>query len=217
MAESRPWLVLSLFAAISYYLVRDTAVPGLFLMLWKGLGVGFLAVYALARHRTLDARLLAAVMALGATGDMLIEFDLIAGAVAFLIGHVAAIVLYARHRRAQLAPSQAAFAVVLVPATVLIAWALPADRSAAPGIALYSTALAVMAAMAWTSAFPRYRVGIGALLFAASDLLIFARMGPLAGSILPDLLIWPLYYFGQFLIATGAIQALRRRDAPRRG
>ena len=49
------------------------------------------------------------------------------------------------------------------------------------------------------------------MMFVASDLLIFARMGPLAGSAVPGLLIWPLYYFGQFLICTGVIATLRVR------
>ena len=70
-----------------------------------------------------------------------------------------------------------------------------------------------MAGAAWTSSFSRYRVGIGAVLFVISDLLIFARMGVLAQSPLPDLLIWPLYYFGQFLIATGVVGELQRRTA----
>lgn len=34
-------------------------------------------------------------------------------------------------------------------------------------------------------------------------------MGPLALDTLPGLLIWPLYYLGQFLIATGVVQTLR--------
>ena len=50
------------------------------------------------------------------------------------------------------------------------------------------------------------------MLFAVSDLLIFARMGPLADSPLPDLLIWPLYYFGQFLICTGVVGELHMRS-----
>ena len=66
--------------------------------------------------------------------------------------------------------------------------------------------------MAWISDFPRYRVGTGALLFVVSDLLIFARLGPLEGSAIPEWLIWPLYYFGQFLICTGVIQSLRHKD-----
>lgn len=212
LVESRPWLLLSLVAAISYYFVSDAPIPGLYLILWKGLGVGFLAVFALVRHHSGDGRLIGGVMALGAIGDMLIEIDLIYGAVAFLVGHIVAIALYARHRRRTVTRSQRLFAIVLVPAVVLIAWALPMDREGATGIAVYTLFLAVMAAMAWTSDFPRYRVGAGALMFVASDLLIFARFGPLEGSIIPDWLIWPLYYFGQFLICTGVIQALRHRD-----
>ncbi|WAC24895.1 lysoplasmalogenase [Blastomonas sp. SL216] len=212
LAESRPWLLVSLVAAISYFFVSDAPIPGLYLMLWKGLGVGFLAVFALVRHHSADGRMIGAVMALGAIGDMLIEIDMIYGAVAFLFGHVVAIWLYARHRRASVTFSQRLFALLLVPCVVLIAWALPMDRSGAGGIALYSLFLAVMAAMAWTSDFPRYRVGFGALMFVVSDLLIFARLGPLEGSAIPDWLIWPLYYFGQFLICTGVIQSLRHKD-----
>ena len=135
-------------------------------------------------------------------------------AVAFLIGHLIAIHLYWRHRRAALAPSQKLLGLVLLVTVPLIAWALPADRASAPGIALYSTGLGAMAAAAWTSSFPRYRVGLGAVLFVLSDLLIFAHVGPLAHSVLPGLLIWPLYYFGQFLICTGVIGELRSRATP---
>ncbi|WP_110299807.1 lysoplasmalogenase [Blastomonas natatoria] len=212
LAESRPWLLLSLVSAISYYFISDAPIPGLYLMLWKGLGVGFLAVFAFSRHHSFDARLIGAVMTLGAIGDMAIEIDMIYGAIAFLFGHVVAIWLYGRHRRASVTFSQRLFALLLVPGVVLIAWALPMDRAGAGGIALYSLFLAVMAAMAWTSDFPRYRVGTGALLFVVSDLLIFARLGPLEGSAIPEWLIWPLYYFGQFLICTGVIQSLRHRD-----
>ena len=45
-------------------------------------------------------------------------------------------------------------------------------------------------------------------------LLIFAHVGPMAHSVLPGLLIWPLYYFGQFLICTGVIGELRSRATP---
>ena len=68
------------------------------------------------------------------------------------------------------------------------------------------------AASAWASAFPRYRVGAGAVLFLVSDLLLFAELGPLQGSIVPQIMVWPLYYLGQFLIATGIAQTLRKRD-----
>jgi uncharacterized membrane protein YhhN len=212
LVEQRPWLLASLIAGISFWLVKDGALGGLFKMAWKGAGVGLLAVYALVRHPGRDARQIALVMALGALGDVLIEWRLEAGAVAFLIGHMVAINLYMRHRRAALPASQKLAALAMLVLIPLISFLLPTDRSAAPGIAVYAAGLAAMTAAAWTSSFPRYRVGIGAVMFAVSDLLIFARIGPLADSAIPDLLIWPLYYFGQFLICTGVIGELRTRS-----
>jgi len=213
LAEKRPWLLASLLAGISYYFVRDGQIPGLYLMAWKGAGVALLALYALARHKGADSRQIAAVMAFGALGDVLIELVLEWGAVAFLIGHLIAIYLYWRHRRARLSPSQKLAGIAFAALIPAISFMLPADRAAAPGVALYALGLGLMTAAAWTSSFPRYRVGLGAVMFAVSDLLIFARIGPMAQSPLPNLLIWPLYYFGQFLICTGVVGELRRRSA----
>jgi uncharacterized membrane protein YhhN len=67
-----------------------------------------------------------------------------------------------------------------------------------------------MAASAWLSRFSRYSVGIGALMFVASDLLIFARLGGVLGENVTGWLVWPLYYAGQLLICTGVIRAVRR-------
>lgn len=213
LIDQRPWLLASLVAGISYYFIRQGNMPDLFEWTWKGAGVALLAVYAMVRHSGADSRQIAAVMAFGALGDVLIELQLEWGAIAFLIGHLIAIHLYMRHRRAKLTISQKAAALaflVLIPA---IAFLLPSDRAAAPGVALYATGLGAMTAAAWTSSFSRYNVGLGAVMFAVSDLLIFARIGPLAGSTIPDLLIWPLYYFGQFLICTGVIGELRTRSS----
>ena len=212
LIERRPWLLASLVAGISFFFVKDAALAGLFKMAWKGAGVALLAVYALRHAPGRDGKLLAAVMAFGAAGDMAIEISLEAGAACFFVGHIVAIALYARHRRTSLTPSQKDTAVALLLGTPLIAFLLPADRSAAPTVALYALALGGMASAAWSSAFPRYRVGLGAVLFVASDLLIFARMGPLADSPLPGLLIWSLYYIGQFMICVGAVGYLRMRE-----
>lgn len=212
-AEERPWLVASLVAGISYYFVRNSEVPGLYLMAWKGAGVALLAAYALARHRGADSRQIAAVMAFGALGDVLIELVLEWGAIAFLIGHLIAIHLYWRHRRDRLGFSQKLVSIALALLIPVIGFLLPEDRAAAPGVGLYALGLSVMAATAWTSSFSRYRVGIGAVMFAVSDLLIFARMGPLAQSQVPGLLIWPLYYCGQFLICTGIVGEMKHRNA----
>lgn len=212
LIERRPWLLASLLLGISYFFVKDGAIPGLWLMLWKGGSVALLAGYAWHSVQGLDGRLIAGVMALGALGDVLIEIDTGAGGAAFFAGHVVAIWLYARHRRGIVTPSQKLAAVALLVVTPIISYLLPADRAVALPVALYALVLGGMAGMAWTSAFPRYRVGIGALLFVASDLLIFAQMGPLAESPLPGLTIWPLYYFGQFLICTGVVRCLRGRE-----
>ena len=210
LVESRPYLVLSLIAAVSYYFVSDAPLPFYVLTAWKGFGVAFLALYALRRHKSIDALLITAVMAFGALGDVLIEFALTWGAMAFIAGHIIAIILYARNRRVRTSFSQKLFAILLVPGTVFLSWAMVLTPGEAEPIAFYALFLGIMAAMAWTSRFPRYRVGFGALLFVMSDLLIFSRFGPLEDSVVPDYLIWPTYYFGQFLICTGVIQTLRK-------
>jgi hypothetical protein len=52
-------------------------------------------------------------------------------------------------------------------------------------------------------------VGLGSVLFVASDWLIFSRMGAFNLAPLPDMLVWPLYCAGQLMIATGVVQTLR--------
>ena len=146
--------------------------------------------------------------ALGALGDVLLDAaGMTVGAIAFLAGHLVAIALYWRHRRPVLAPTQAALAVVLLVATPVTSFALTEDL----GVTLYAFGLGAMAAAAWASRFPRYRTGIGAVLFVVSDLLIFARMGVLSDSVLPNLLVWPTYFAGQALIAWGVVTRLARR------
>ncbi len=207
LIEQRPWLLASLIAGISYWFVADSWIPGLYLILWKGAGVGLLGVYAWRHHPVRDAHRIALVMAFGALGDMVLEVNFTGGALAFFAGHMVAIALYLRHRRADLNTQDKRTAVALLIGVPALAFGLTGK----PEVAFYALALGGMAAAAWASDFPRMRVGNGAVLFAASDLLIFARMGPMAESTVPHLLVWPLYYFGQFLITVGVIGALRRK------
>jgi uncharacterized membrane protein YhhN len=202
--------VAALIAGISYYWADGWLTDDWLLTAWKGKGVGLLALWAALRARNRDGWLMALVLALGATGDVLLDaLGLIEGAVAFLAGHLVAIWLYLRHRRSGVAGNpMIAGAIALL--TAIIAFALPDARGEAPGIALYALGLGAMAGAAWTSRFPRVTVGLGAMLFVLSDLLIFARMGPMAGSALPGLLIWPTYFAGQALIAWGVVRALVR-------
>ena len=47
-------------------------------------------------------------------------------------------------------------------------------------------------------------------MFVLSDLLIFARLGPLPDNLATGLAVWGLYYFGQMLICVGAAGALQQ-------
>jgi uncharacterized membrane protein YhhN len=211
LAHKRPFLLASLLFGISYPLSAYLPLPGLLVVLWKMAGLALLVPYALRRHHTGEFVILAAVLGLCSLGDGLVEESLQLGAVAFAAAHVCAIWLYSRHRRVKPAFSQTLLAITVLIATPVIAYFLPTDRSLALQVALYSLFLSVMAAMAWSSQFPRYRVGMGAMLFVASDLLIFAREGPLAGWAPVGLLIWYLYYIGMVLIATGVVTTLVKR------
>lgn len=195
----------ALVAGGSYYATHWITAGATVGVVWKGSGVGLLALWAALRARSADGWLLAVALGLGALGDVLLEtHGLTVGAIAFLVGHLVAAALYLRNRAKPL--WQALFIAVAVAA---LAWWLPADRAAAPGIALYAAGLGVMFGTAAVSRFSPFTVGNGAALFVLSDLLIFARLGPLAASDLPGLLIWPTYFAGQALIAWGVARSLR--------
>lgn len=183
--------------------------PGVWGPAWKTSGVALLALWAATRARGVDGWLLTGALALGALGDLLLEtHGLVVGGAAFAAGHLTACVLYLRNRRTALTVSQKAFGWLLAPATIGIAALFAAPAGGAVQAGAYSAFLGVMAALAWTSRFPRYRVGLGAVLFVISDLLIFSRFGPLEGSAIPGLLIWPTYFAAQALIAWGVGGAL---------
>lgn len=177
---------------------------------WKTSGVALLAIWAATHARSTDGWLIAGVLALGALGDLLLEIvdGFTAGGAAFAAGHAVAIALYLRNRRANPSPSQRLLGYLLAPATILISALLAAPAGQTLPVGAYAAFLGVMAATAWTSRFPRYRVGIGAVLFVVSDLLIFSRFGVLKDSFVPSLLIWPTYFAAQALIAWGVVHTL---------
>ena len=212
LAEKRPLIFASIAAAVAFYYLRVQPWPEMYLIPLKGSAVALLAVYLWQRHSSPDARLMAWAFGAASLGDMAIEVDRTIGGLLFFLYHVLALGVYLRNRRPALAPSQKWAVVALLLLTPAIAWLMPADRAQAPSVALYALALGAMAAGAWASVFPRYRVGSGAVLFVLSDLLLFAEMGPLAGSLVPQFLVWPIYYLGQLLIAVGVAQTLRKRD-----
>ena len=219
LAEKRPLLLASIAAALAFYYLRWGTLPELYLIPVKGAAVGLLAIYLWLRHSSPDARLLAWAFGAAALGDMVVEvidpvadYARLIGGLLFFAYHVMAMGVYLRNRRPQLSPSQKGAVVAMLLLTPLLGWLLPANRGEALNVALYGLALGAMAASAWASVFPRYRVGAGAVLFLVADLLLFAEMGPLQGHIVPQILVWPIYYLGQLLIATGVAQTLRKRD-----
>ena len=213
LIDHRPWLLASLAASVSYFFARDNPVPGLYLIAWKGAAVGLLAVYAARRAKSSDGWLLTAALALGALGDMVLELDLVAGGALFAFAHLVAIALFLRNPRERRTGSQWLLAVALLLGTPLVAalMALPDPRW--PMAAGYAAIVGAMAASAWVSRFPRYRVGLGAVLFVVSDLLIFARESGQLPEAIGWWLVWPLYYAGQLLIATGVVRAQHRGRA----
>lgn len=209
LIDHRPWLLASLAASISYFFARDNDLPGDILILWKGAAVACLAVYAARRAKSTDGWMLALVLALGALGDMALELDMIAGGALFALGHLVAIGLFLRNPRERRTGSQWLAAAALLIGTPVVAALVIQPDGRWPMAAVYAAIVGAMAASAWVSRFPRYRVGVGAVLFVISDLLIFAREGQHVPEILTWWTIWPLYYAGQLLIATGVVRTLR--------
>lgn len=205
LVEHRPWLLAGVIAAFAYYFLQDNPIGELWLILIKGAGVGFLAIYALRRGPGVDGAILAVALAISALADMALELWFEVGGGLFALSHCFAIALYLRNRRESPSFSQNLLGLTLLIGVPALSYLLSGD----PLVAVYSVTLGTMAAAAWNSRFPRYRVGIGAILFVISDWLIFGRMGPYDLGLVPDLAVWPLYFAGQLMIATGVVQTLR--------
>ena len=211
LIEHRPYLLLSLLFAVTYFFVMDGKVGGSWLALWKGAGVGFLAIYALHRASGRDGLLIAIFLSLCALADIVLEFSFLAGGGLFALAHIVAIGLYLLNRREKTSASQKATGLALLVGTPLIAALFTYPLENWELATAYALVVGAMGGAAWTSNFPRYRVGIGAVLFVVSDLVIFAREAGHLSRDLAEWLVWPMYYSGQFLIATGVVQTLHRR------
>ncbi len=199
-------LAAAVIAGVSYIFGLNLGLSPVVMIIWKGAGVALLAVWAALNARELDGWLIAAVMAFGALGDVLLEAaGLEVGAGAFLIGHAIAMLLYFRNWRPRITFSQRMLSALVVPLSVFTAFSITQDVM----VGVYTFFVAGMAASAWTSRFPRFRTGIGAMMFLASDLLIFARMSFLEDTSGVSLAIWALYFVGQLLIVLGVVETLR--------
>ena len=212
------WLWLAaLVGGISYFGAVVLRFDGPAIWAWKASGVGLLAAWAAANARGTGGWMIAAALAFGALGDWMLDaIGMMQGAAAFAIGHVIAIALYLGNRRAAMTGSQTLLVFAVVPLALLAAWGLtkqaaPEQMTAAIG---YTAIVALMAATAWASRFPRYRTGVGAMLFLASDLFIFAGEGGALSRNLTMCFVWPLYFGGQALIAWGVVSTLANDRRP---
>jgi uncharacterized membrane protein YhhN len=179
----------------------------------KGLGVGILALAAAMSARTPDGWRLASLLALGATGDVLLDIHFGAGAAAFAAGHLVAIALYWRNRRHGTSWLDRGIAGLLPVLAVAIPAIVLRGRAEAWPFAAYALLLGTMAASAWLSRFPRGLVALGAMLFLASDMLIAGRLGMEAKPAGLSLAIWLLYYIGQLMIFLGVLSSLPAKVA----
>ena len=202
-------LIASLLAGIGYAVFGTTLAP-VTAVIVKGSGVGLLALAALLLASP-QRWWLAAIMAAGALGDVLIALPngFYAGAGAFAVGHVIALIFYFRQRQDR-SP-----AIEVLAAMAIVGWGLVMPGLVSPpgtpvgALMLYSVLLCGMAAALLRSRFSRVAV-LGALLFIASDTLLIMRLGGrvVGDATLHGLLVWCGYYFGQLLIFAGVTAGL---------
>lgn len=194
--------VTGVLAGVSFWPMSHILAHGPGFVAWKTAGVALFALWALLVARNGDGRLLAVALAFSALGDAVLEMSQTWGGAAFLVGHMLAFTLYRRHRR----DSGQALALGVGLIAPVVAWLLTHDI----GVTVYACGLGAMTGAAWGSRLPRHFVALGASMFAVSDLLIFSRFHVLHDSPVPGLLIWPLYFAGQALIAWGAGHTLAK-------
>jgi uncharacterized membrane protein YhhN len=207
-------LAAAFIGGVSYFASWGLDLPHWATLVWKGSGVGLLAVYAALRARNGDGWWLCAIMALGAAGDVLLDLSLTFGGAVFLLGHLAAIGLYIKNRRRAPGALALLLSLLVVGAVATVAYLLPAQRSGASGMAIYGAVEAAMACVALMSWFPRAITGLGAVLFVISDLLLFARLGPLAGQVWVNYGVWGLYFAGQTMVCVSVAEvSVRGRRA----
>lgn len=205
-----PLFAAAILAGASYYANVWLHLEGTPAVIWKGAGVALLALWARGKAANSGGRMIGAVLALGALGDVLLELQgMAAGGLAFLAGHFLASYLYLRNARV---PAANWIAPPVAMGVALLAWWLFRGVYQVELLAFYVFGLSLMTASAMLSRLGTL-VAAGALLFFVSDWLIFLREGRMIAPIVGQLLVWPTYFVGQALIAWGAVHALRGEKA----
>jgi uncharacterized membrane protein YhhN len=187
-----------------------------------------LAAIAAGRRAAARDGLLALALALHAAGDVLLELALLAGLAAFLAGHLAYVALFwpARRDADELggAIRLALGALALVGALFLALLGPVLEGAAVVAVPLYVVALLAMAGAALLAGRGQPLVGLGGLLFVASDALLAIELflggfggaqGARGWSV--RLLVWPLYVAAQLALALGWVRGgVAREAAPAR-
>ncbi|MGH7346566.1 MAG: lysoplasmalogenase [Candidatus Rokuibacteriota bacterium] len=207
-------LVLSIASSVAYMATRGLH-PFQGSVVLKALGMAPLAVLAfrvLGRVGSRDRALLTSALALSCAGDVFLALGFrryfVHGLAAFLLAHVAYIVLFTRNWARPLRPSAGQMvlvALVLAYFALACAWLWPGVGGLKIPALAYAMAVTAMTVAAILAGFSRPFVWIGALLFLFSDSLIatgFFKM-PLSRA---AALIWPTYYLGQYGIAIGLLR-----------
>jgi uncharacterized membrane protein YhhN len=205
------WLWVSLIASLIYYATQPWhPFPGSIAL--KGLSVAPLALLAWRMLPGRDGLLLGLALALGSLGDVLLDWNanlFPAGLGAFLVGHFVYITLFWRNRP-RTTPLRGSDKMIILGLGLFVAlmsvYLLPATGSLGPAVALYMGTLTGMVISTVALQLPERWVMAGALLFLFSDTILAVSKfrSPMPGH---ELLVWPTYYIGQLLIATGFLRA----------
>ncbi|GFM29479.1 lysoplasmalogenase family protein [Novosphingobium sp. PY1] len=210
LIERRPWLLGSVLAALAFIWLENSRLPGLYLLGLKAAPLLFLAVYAVLRHRGNDTRMLAGMLVCEGVGTALYDYLPYASIVLIIIGFGLGIGLFTSHRRAQLTGSQKAAVTAILLITPVIGFLLASPEMRITAL-VFMVAVGGMAASAWASTFPRYRVGAGAVVIMAANLLAIAAEGLMQRELWMAHFAWPLFYFGNLMLSTGVTVELRSR------
>ncbi len=212
-------LALSAVLALGFGLIgpwATTHVAPLALAAMKASGIVALAALAFTQR----SRLLAAGLLLGALGDALLalpsQASFLAGAGAFLLGHLCYIALFLRGgisvRETLREPARVAALLALPIAGVASAAMLFTPGSPlAPPLGFYSAVLTAMAMASFTLPWSRWVAMAGAVLFFISDgFVAFDLFNPdNADTVAIRFAGWMIYWAGQAGICVGAL-TLRR-------
>ncbi|MEI6417516.1 MAG: lysoplasmalogenase family protein [Sphingomonadales bacterium] len=218
-AYTRFSLAASCLSSLAYLVGEQTTavVPGSALaIVLKTLPVGLLVLAALTT-RLRGSGMQALVLALCATGDMLLEVNggFQWGAASFALGHLVATIWLLRYRATITAPRGLA-AAALMQIALLAPIVFKQPRVPEAFAMIYGLSIALMTGALIVSRFPR-RAAWGAIVFMVSDLLIVINLtAPVFGPQLDGILIWTGYYVAQCMIFAGINAGLRAEPQARR-